>query len=246
MNTKFARVLWASLLSASFVLAPTLKADEWDRKTEISFSAPVEVPGVVLAPGRYVFKLMDSQSNRNIVQIFSDDEKHLYATVLAIPTYRMNPPDKTLITFEERPAGSPEAVHEWFYPGDQYGEEFIYGKGPGKEVAMAQESIAMTPAPPSTPESLAAPQATVEQEQQPQIAAAPSISEMPESTETEIAQATPPAQEQAAPTPVETSPASTMPTELPHTASSIPLMGLAGLASVGAALGLHAASKRIV
>jgi hypothetical protein len=107
-------------------LIPSLSADEHDKKTTITFSAPVEVPGKALPAGTYVFKLLDSTANRNIVQIFDKDEKTLYATILAIPDYRLQPSDKPVIQFEERPAGSPPAIKAFFYPGDTYGQQFVY------------------------------------------------------------------------------------------------------------------------
>jgi hypothetical protein len=118
--------------------APTATPDERDKKTIVTTNAPIEVPGKVLPPGTYVFKLLDSTSNRNIVQIFDKDEKQLYATVLAIPNYRQEPSDKPLIQLDERPGNSPEAIKAWFYPGDQYGQEFVY---PHKRaVELAQRS----------------------------------------------------------------------------------------------------------
>jgi len=101
-------------------------ADERDKKTIVTFSAPVEVPGKALPAGTYVFKLLDSTSNRNILQIFDKDEKQLYATILAIPDYRLKPSDKPVIRFEERPSGTPEAIKAFFYPGDEYGLQFVY------------------------------------------------------------------------------------------------------------------------
>jgi hypothetical protein len=73
-----------------------------------------------------VFKLLDSTSNRNIVQIFDKDEKQLLATILAIPDYRLRPSDKPVIRFEERASGAPEAIKAFFYPGDDYGLQFVY------------------------------------------------------------------------------------------------------------------------
>src|SRR5438477_6758825 len=109
-------------------LANVARADAWNKKTIVDFSRPVEVPGVVLQPGKYVLKLVDSPSNRNIVQISNARENHVYATVLTIPAYRQQPADKTVFTFYEMPAGQPEALHTWFYPGDTYGQEFPYPK----------------------------------------------------------------------------------------------------------------------
>lgn len=115
-----------ALCAFATALVPSARADEWDKTTKVKFSGPVEVPGVALSPGTYVFKLLESPSDRDIVQIFNKDQTQLYATVLAVPDYRLVTPGKTKITFEERPKGTPEAVKEWFYPGDNYGWEFVY------------------------------------------------------------------------------------------------------------------------
>ena len=125
------------------MLAPSAKADGWNRKTVITFSGPVEIPGVhlagwgVLPAGTYVFKILDSLSDRHIVQIFNKDETTVYATILAIPNYRLKATDKTVITFRERPAGQPEALRAWFYPGRNWGEEFVYPKAKAIELAKA-------------------------------------------------------------------------------------------------------------
>src|SRR5580692_4817346 len=122
------------LVASALALAPMANADEWDKKTTITFSGPVEIPGVhlqgygVLPAGTYVFKILDSKSDRHIVQIFSNDELTIYATILAIPNYRLKATDKTVVTFRERPAGEPEALRAWFYPGRLWGEEFVYTK----------------------------------------------------------------------------------------------------------------------
>src|SRR5579862_9843702 len=85
-----------------FILSIPLavKADEWNKETRLTFNRPVEIPGMVLGPGTYVFKLADTV-DRNVVQIYNADETHLYKNVLAIPTYRLEPTDKPVITFEE-------------------------------------------------------------------------------------------------------------------------------------------------
>ena len=134
---------------ASALLAPSAKADDWNRKTVITFSGPVEIPGVhlagwgVLPAGTYVFKILDSQSDRHIVQIFSKDELTVYATILAIPNYRLRATDKTVITFRERPVGQPEALRAWFYPGRNWGEEFVYPKAKAIELAKAANTIVL-------------------------------------------------------------------------------------------------------
>src|SRR6266849_2219139 len=111
------------LVSLGFLggMVPRATADESDQKTTFTFSGPVEIPGQVLPAGTYVFKLVDSQSDRSIVQVFSEDQKRLYGTFFTIPDQRLRPTEKTILTFEERPAGSPEAIKTWFFPSESYG-----------------------------------------------------------------------------------------------------------------------------
>jgi hypothetical protein len=109
-------------------LIPLANADEWDQKTVVTFSGPVEIPGQVLQAGTYVFKLADSQSTEDVVQVYSADEKRLYGSFLSIPEERSEPSDSQVITLEERKAGAPEAVKAWFYPGEDIGHEFLYSQ----------------------------------------------------------------------------------------------------------------------
>jgi hypothetical protein len=125
-------VFCLALMGAAF--STGAKADQWSQKTVLTFSGPVEIPGVhlkgwgILPAGTYVFKLLDSQSDRHIVQIFNKDETQVIATILAIPNYRLKATGKTVVTFRERPAGEPEAIRAWFYPGENFGQEFVYPK----------------------------------------------------------------------------------------------------------------------
>ncbi len=130
------KALWTLCFAVLFALAVApARADEWNKQTIVTFSGPVEIPGKVLPAGTYQFKLLDSQSNRNIVQIFNADGTQLYATILAIPDYRQNPTSETVMKFEERPAGTPEALRAWFYPGDNYGNEFVYPRSEAAQIA---------------------------------------------------------------------------------------------------------------
>jgi hypothetical protein len=125
-------------LAVLFIGASTVSAQFPSKKTTVTFSAPFEIPGVnaqVLPAGSYVFRLLDSLSDRHIVQVFSKDEKQIYATILAIPNYRLKATDKTVMTFAERAAGQPQAIRAWFYPGDNWGQEFVYPKKRALELA---------------------------------------------------------------------------------------------------------------
>jgi hypothetical protein len=117
-----------SLVLLGAALVPAARADEADKTTIVTFNEPVEVPGAVLPAGSYEFKLADNEAENNVVQIFNADGTHLVTTVMAIPDYLAKTPDKTVMHFAERAAGQPEALTAWFYPGDNYGEQFVYSK----------------------------------------------------------------------------------------------------------------------
>jgi len=118
----------------------------WDKKTRVTFSGPVEIPGThvkgmdTLPAGTYTFRLLNSSTNRHIVQIQSEDQSKTYATILAIPNLRMKPTGDTVITFRERPAGQPPALRAWFYPGALSGDEFVYRKSKARDMAMTSNT----------------------------------------------------------------------------------------------------------
>src|ERR1700676_4239919 len=78
-------------LAAMAMLSPMAKADQWDKKTILTVKESIKLPNTVLQPGTYTFKLLDSLSDRHIVQVFDKDGMHLITTVLAIPNYRLQP-----------------------------------------------------------------------------------------------------------------------------------------------------------
>jgi len=217
--------------AGGLALAPAAYADQWNHETRVTFSQPVEIPSMVLPPGTYVFKLLDSQVDRNIVQIFSEDKDHVYATILAIPDYRLRPTGKTVIMFEEREAGAPQAIRAWFYPGENYGAEFVYPQP--RAAALAQATNQAVPSMPATekpPEEAELRQAPVMNQQPSGEQTAP---EPAPETAPEPAPAPAPAAAQPQPQPEAAMPPqeqATMPLQqLPHTASDFPLIGLIGL-----------------
>jgi hypothetical protein len=208
----------ASIGLLGVALAPSGRADEWNKKTTLTVSESFQVPSKVLPPGTYVIKLLDSPSDRHIVQIFNADETQLQTTILAIPNYRLQPTGKTVVSFWETPPGQPKALRAWFYPGDNFGQEFAYPKSAAVQIAaVSHETVPTTEA--IQPAEL--PKAEITQTQpEPQ----------------EVAQATPPpapATQEPALAPSPAAAAVPAPQELPKTASPYPLIGLAGLLSLG-------------
>lgn len=216
----------------ALVFTPLLRAgnDVWNKKTTMSFSAPFEIPGgKVLPAGTYVFKLLDSPYDRDVVQIFSEDGKHIYATILAIPNFRLKAPENTITNFEERATGSPEAIKAWFHPGETWGHEFVYPKVKAAELAkMSNEAVPSMPAE-MTP-NISAPAETAKEEPVVALESAPLKAEEPSGEELPVTRAFPSTTEVAS---------------LPKTASSMPLVGLIGMLSLGAGFTLLIIAKRI-
>jgi hypothetical protein len=124
---------------AAVALSATLASAQMNssKDTVVTFSAPVSLPGVTLPAGSYLFKLADSQVNRNIVQVFDKDRSKIFATILAIPAERNEPADDTVITFNESPANTAPAIRYWYFPGDKRGQEFAYPKTQAATIANA-------------------------------------------------------------------------------------------------------------
>lgn len=256
----FALASCVGLFSAAF--APALRADEWNKRTILTVNEAIQVPNKTLEPGKYVMRLLDSPSNRHIVQIFDATEQHLITTVLAIPNYRLQPTGKTQFGFWETPAGQPKALRSWFYPGDNFGQEFAYPKNEAMQIASVTHQTVPTTYAQSEADLTTAKVGTVDQvgtereldkQTYAQNNATPTgtVAEQPATPREmplQTARATPPstpapaadqtAERQATP--------QATPRSLPHTASPYPLVGLIGLFSIIAFGVMTVVAKRSV
>lgn len=232
---KLAKMFFSVALGVLAIL-PAAKADEWNQRTVLTFSEAVEIPGQILPAGSYVFKVANSSNSRHIVQVFNRDENHVYATFLAIPSQRARPAEQTIVRFEERAAGSPQAIKIWFYPHKTYGHEFVYPKNQAIELAKANDVPV-----PAMPTWLTAdttkPEITLNAPEVAELENAPLKAEEPNGQEVEIALAFPAAAVAGA-TPA-------LPQELPATASWTPLIGMLGLLSIGTAAALRIRAVRV-
>jgi LPXTG-motif cell wall-anchored protein len=218
---RLALIALAALIGA--VGLSGIRADEWTKTTKVTFSDAVQVPGTVLPPGTYTFRLMDSTSNRHIVQVFNEDGTHLITTILAIPNYQLQVSGKTILAFDERPAGEPEALKAWFYPGDNFGQEFVYPKA---------EAAAL-----STANNTTVPSTDTEPAPQPVAETAPAPAPAPEPVVAPVQQQT-----DAQPSPAHEAPPPAQ--QLPQTGSDLPLIGLTGLLALGGALALRSFGRQ--
>jgi LPXTG-motif cell wall-anchored protein len=222
------------------MVAPTAYADEHDKKTVVKITEPLEVPGAVLQPGTYVFKLVESSNDRHIVIIKNERQNHTYATIFAVPNYKVKRTGKTELSFWETPAGQPRALRAWFYPGDNFGQEFLYPKT--RVTVINQVASQQVPEAPANVQPPAEAETTVAENTPPpapvEIArAAPAPAPAPP-----VAAAPAPA---PAPAPVALADNTPAPAELPQTGSDLPLFALFGFGAIALATGVRAFSKRM-
>lgn len=216
----FKAALSIGVLSLITAVAPSAAdAQTRNNRTTLTFSQPIEVPGRILPAGTYVFELADSLSDRHIVQISNADGSELITTVLVINNYRLTPTEKTVVTFNEVTRGAPEAIRAWFYPGNNYGQEFVYPKRRAEELAvLARAPVPALGVEPTSAEVLRT---------APLVAVTPERREAPLS---QVIQTTPMPESQQA-------------RQLPRTASYMPLIMLLAFCSILIGLGIIAFSK---
>jgi hypothetical protein len=230
---KIVKALFCLLALTLFgaILLPSAQADDWNKKTVVTFSQSVEVPGKILPAGTYTFQLLDSPSDRHIVEIFNADGSQIIIAVLAINDYRLQPTGKTVMTFNETPGDAPEALRAWFYPGDNFGQEFVYPRARAIQLAQATKVFVPAVAADTLDENV--------------INTAHIIVVTPDQKEVEVTtviQTTPPVAADVTPAPVPVAPAAQ---ELPQTASSLPTIVLLGGLSISLAFGLKLLLKLV-
>jgi len=248
------KALSALLITSAIglVAIPAAKADDYDKMTKITVNETVRLPTMTLQPGNYSLRLLEATANRHVVQVRDENGKGL-GLILALPNYRLVPRGKTVLQYWETPAGQPKALRAWFFPGDNYGQEFIYPKSEASQIAGytggtlpdnsadlktakvenfdETNSQAPTTVAEATPAPAPVQTASVEADQVQNVTPAPT----PEPAPQVIAQATPPTVTPA-PAADETPAPATVPSQLPQTASDLPLIGLIGVLSLAAFL----------
>jgi hypothetical protein len=139
---------WPTRLAATIgmvvAVAAIAVADQWNDRTMLKFDAPMMIPGATLAPGTYVFKLLDTAVNRQVVQVFSEDGTRLIATTNAIPTKRTEPNGEVVVKLNPTEAGAPAALKAWFYPGSLYGHEFVYPEAQARDIARRTKKLVLS------------------------------------------------------------------------------------------------------
>lgn len=248
--------------------APNVFSDDHDKKTDVTITEPIEIPGAILQPGTYMFILLNSSSDRHIVEVKSEDGKHLYAMTFTAAARRVVPTGNVALTFYEMPAGAPRAIRQWYWPGDLEGQEFLYSKKEAARILAASHQTVS-----EYPESAQAElnsnvgdqtqsvqvAENTDQPPAPQVVEqpAPQLVETPQPVQQDqvVAQQAPPPADNSnsndlvaqnytpAPAPQSSDNSGNDNAALPQTASDLPLAGLIGLVSLASAVTLRLAAR---
>ena len=251
-----------AFLSALVPGTAAAQDNNWNQRTFFTFSAPVELPGKTLPAGTYLFRIVDSPSNRHVIQVFDKDEKEIHATILAIPTQREKPSDEPEVRFMETAANQPAAIRMWWFPGRTIGHEFIYPKDQATRLARGATAPVLTVATEATTTETMreAELARITAAGETQAAVTAAAETQPAVTQpaptTPSAPTTVPQRTEVTQRPVETAPAPAVTTEpvttvaddttrreLPRTATYLPLLALLGLGSLAGAAALRLRRK---
>jgi len=138
--------IWVGVAAAVLVsaIARPAHADEWNDKTILRFSAPVMVPGATLGAGEYVFQIADTRGDRNLIQIFNNENHQLITTTEAVPVKRAKTTEDVVIRLQPTEAGAPVAISAWFYPGSLYGHQFVYPESQARDIAARTKTLVLS------------------------------------------------------------------------------------------------------
>jgi LPXTG-motif cell wall-anchored protein len=210
------------------------------------------MPGVTLPAGKYLFRLANPDSGRNVVQVLNAEGTKPYGVFFAMRAERFEPASTPEVRFMETAAGMPAAIKTWWYPGERTGYEFVYPKEQARRLAQgASQPVLTTQSQTTTTEqtnitdltriSSAGQETNVSADSTPAASTPGGTSQQGElaSSGISIANATIPARIEASP--VATSQqASSARRSLPQTASMMPMVGIIGFVALFAGIGLWA------
>jgi hypothetical protein len=245
--------LACSVALLACVMETPSTAQTLDKRTLFTFSGPVSMPGVTLPAGKYLFRLANPDSGRNVVQVLNADGTKPYGMFFAMRAERFEPPSTPEVRFMETAAGMPAAIKTWWYPGERSGYEFVYPKDQARRLAQgASQPVLTTQTRTTTTEqtntadltriSPAGQETNVNADATPAASTPGGTSQQGEvaSSSISIANATIPARIETSPVPTTGQPAQTARASLPKTATITPVVAVVGCLALFAGIGLWA------
>jgi hypothetical protein len=97
------------------------------RTTYFTFNRSVQMPGIVLPAGTYIFEVANDNGTGDIVRVLSRDRSRVHLMKFTRFIYRPTSGNlKATISLGESPAGTPPPVTVWYPQDETRGREFIY------------------------------------------------------------------------------------------------------------------------
>lgn len=131
------KLLCAVTAFSAIVASGVAGAQTASKRTFLTFSGPVSLPGISLAAGTYTFEIANPDSGSRVIRVSDKDSRNVRGMFFAMPTQMAEPANDPVVRFAERPEGSPQAIKAWFYPGERTGFEFVYPRSQAVKIAKA-------------------------------------------------------------------------------------------------------------
>ena len=128
------RILVAATLAllGAFITPTLVRADYpfyiWDDRHQLTFSAPVGLPGVTLPAGSYWFRFPNRGGARNVIQVLSADRKTVHAMLFTAQAWRTSVSHEEQVVFAESRSDAPLKIQTWYPAHERVGYEFLYPK----------------------------------------------------------------------------------------------------------------------
>jgi len=111
-----------------------------DKRTFLTFSAPVQVPGATLPAGTYVFRIVNPGA-QTVWEVLDATERHVLAQFFFVRTADRTIQEqnrahgKPVVRFHETPHGVAPPMKVLYYPTDPAGHMFLYPRAQAEQIA---------------------------------------------------------------------------------------------------------------
>jgi hypothetical protein len=131
---KTSTIVRAILLATAFsIFVVFVLASPLTRKTRVTFSQSVRVPGTVLNAGTYYFE--SAHPNKQTIVRISDENGKMITQVMGVADFT-NKRNHDIIIFGNQDCGM-NAIKAWFYPGSGTGVRFVYPEDEAATIAAS-------------------------------------------------------------------------------------------------------------
>jgi hypothetical protein len=118
-----------ALCGAIILVAAATVGHAWSpsRATILTFSGPVELPGVALGSGTYIFELVDPVGSIDVVTVRDKSRTRVYYSGF---TRRVERPAGKMgaVSLEETGPGVVPRILAWYPTSEAVGHSFVYSK----------------------------------------------------------------------------------------------------------------------